>query len=152
RKNVAVGMIVVVYEVVLAVVLALSLSLLPGFLAGIPVSIALAACGSSWLSLVEQVIRSGRVRFDDVPASFTAYLGGLLTGFFFLWILRGVAAAVLPPDSPLPIVFGLAVFVFFNAVPELIYLGRHTATDLLVESYRFIGENWIEWFPANIAL
>src|SRR6266566_2752162 len=24
--------------------------------------------------------------------------------------------------------------------------------DVLVESYQFIGENWIEWFPANLAL
>ena len=150
-RNLTVGLIVVWYEVILAVVLAVSIQLL-GFLAGIPVSIAMAACGSSWLSLVEQVIRSGRVRLDDVPSSFTAYLGDLLTVFFILWILRFVADAVLPPGSPLPIVFGLAVLAFFNAVPELIYLGRHTATDLLVESYRFIGENWIEWFPANIAL
>jgi hypothetical protein len=37
-------------------------------------------------------------------------------------------------------------------VPELVYLGRHAPASLLVESYRFIGENWVEWFPANIAL
>jgi hypothetical protein len=42
--------------------------------------------------------------------------------------------------------------VFFNAVPELIYLARHGAADLLVASYRFIGENWVEWFPANLLL
>ena len=26
------------------------------------------------------------------------------------------------------------------------------AAELLAESYRFIGENWIEWFPANLLL
>src|SRR4029450_12513211 len=26
------------------------------------------------------------------------------------------------------------------------------ATELLAESYRFIGANWIEWFPANLLL
>ena len=36
--------------------------------------------------------------------------------------------------------------------PELVYLGRHAPRELLVESYRFIGENWIEWFPANVLL
>jgi hypothetical protein len=60
---------------------------------------------------------------------------------------------LLPPTATfLHILFGLAVIVFLNAVPELIYLGRHAATELLMESYRFIGENWIEWFPANVAL
>jgi hypothetical protein len=149
-KNLTVGLIVVWYETILRVVMVLASPL--GFLAGIPISLALAACGSSWLALVEQVIRTGRVRFEDVPASFTAYLNDLLSVLFLLWILSLVAGIVLPPGSPLAIVFGLAVFVFFNAVPELIYLGRHSATDLLAESYRFIGENWIEWFPANLAL
>ena len=71
----------------------------------------------------------------------------------FLTSLLGlVASVVLAPFRFLAIVFGLAVLVFFNAVPELIYLGRHSAAELLVESYRFIGENWIEWFPATLAL
>ena len=48
--------------------------------------------------------------------------------------------------------FGLAVLVFLNAVPELVYVGRHSATEVLAESYRFIGENWIEWFPANLLI
>ena len=149
-RNLTVGLIVVVYEVILAVVITISSPL--GLFAGIPVSLAFAACGSSWLALVEQVIRSGRVRFDDVPSSFTAYLNDLLAVFFILWIASIAAGILFPPGSLLAIVFPLAVFVFFNAVPELIYLGRHSATELLAESYRFISENWIEWFPANIAL
>src|SRR5205814_9446240 len=69
-----------------------------------------------------------------------------------LWGLFFVASIVLAPFSFLYVVFLLATLVFFNALPELIYLGRHTGTELLVESYRFIGENWIEWFPANMLL
>ena len=41
--------------------------------------------------------------------------------------------------------------IFFNAVPELIYLGHHSSLDLLGESYSFITENWIEWFPPTLA-
>jgi hypothetical protein len=44
----------------------------------------------------------------------------------------------------------IAVFVFFNAVPELIYLGRFTVFQLLGESYAFITENWVEWFPVTL--
>src|SRR5206468_3064664 len=30
--------------------------------------------------------------------------------------------------------------------------GLLAAAEVLVESYKFIGENWIEWFPANLLL
>jgi hypothetical protein len=46
----------------------------------------------------------------------------------------------------------ILVLVFFNAVPELIYLGHHGSLALLGESYRFIADNWIEWFPPNFVL
>jgi hypothetical protein len=149
-RNWPVGLVVVLYGVLLAFVARLAAPL--GLVGGLFLYLATVACFSSWLSLVEQVIRVGRVRLQDLPAGFVAYLGDLLTVGFLLWGLRLVASLVLAPFPFLAIVFALAVVVFFNAVPELIYLGRHTAAELLVESYRFIGENWIEWFPANVAL
>jgi hypothetical protein len=127
---------------------ALPLGIVGGFL----LYLATVACVSSWLALVAQVIRVGRVRLSDLPASFVTYLGDLLTVAFLLWGLRVIGTLVLTPFPFLAIVFALAVVVFFNAVPELLYLGQHTPAELLVESYRFIGANWIEWFPANLVL
>jgi len=123
-----------------------------GFLGGFIMYLVLVACTSSWLSLVAEVIRSGRVRAADVVTGFGTYLGDLLTVGFLVWVLSLTAELVLAPFPLLQIVFVLATVVFLNAVPELLYLGRHAAGALLVESYRFIGENWIEWFPANILL
>src|SRR5206468_5483357 len=123
-----------------------------GIAGGFLLYLATVACLSSWLALVGQVIRLGRVRLSDLPSSFVAYLGDLLTVAFLLWGLRLIGTLVLAPFPFLAIVFGLAVVVFLNAVPELLYLGQHTAAELLVESYRFIGANWIEWFPANLLL
>ena len=145
-----VGLVVVVYEVLLGVVerVAAPLGVVGGFLA----YLALVACGSSWLSLVAQVIRTGRVRPEDVPSSFATYFGDLLNVFFLFWGLQLIATLVLAPVPLVQIVFLLAVFVFLNAVPEVVYVGRHAAAEVLVESYRFIGENWIEWFPANLVL
>jgi hypothetical protein len=145
------GLVIILYGKLLEILLALVAPL--GLLGGLLVYLASVACSSSALALVEQVIRAGRVSLRDLPAGFAAYLGDLLTAIFLLWGLGFVASLVLRPTSTLLyIVFLLATFVFFNALPELIYLGRHAATELLVESYRFIGENWIEWFPANLAL
>src|SRR5262249_5402321 len=124
-----------------------------GFVGGMIWTAAAAACFSSWLYFMEQVVRGrGRVDLHDLPSSFGAYLGDLLNVGFLLFLLQLVAAFVLAPFPPLLIIFALAVFVFLNAVPELVYLGRSGAAELLTESYRFIGTNWIEWFPANLLI
>jgi hypothetical protein len=106
-----------------------------------------AACGS-WLVFVEQVVRSGRANLGDLPSSFGAYFGDMLNIFFLLFL--GQVALLQFPF--LFILFLLAALVFLNAVPELVYLGRFSTMELLAESYRFIGTNWIEWFPPNLAL
>lgn len=148
---------ILLYTVLLQVVIGLAMQLgfagpIGGIVGGILMTIAMVACLGSWLALVEHVLRSGRVTFAEVPASFGTYLGDLLAVGFLLFVLRMLASLVLAPFPFLQIVFGLATFVFFNAVPELIYLARHGAADLLVASYRFIGESWVEWIPANLAL
>jgi hypothetical protein len=149
-RNWPVGLAVVGYGLLLLLTRIVTAPL--GFLGGFIMYLVVVACASSWLSLVSQVIRSGRVRAADVATGFGTYFGDLLTIGFLLWLLSLIAQLVLAPFPFLLIVFGLATLAFFNAVPELIYVGRHAAGELLVESYRFIGENWIEWFPANILL
>jgi hypothetical protein len=141
---------VLLYTVLLQLAIGFAVQL--GVAGGLLITIAMAACMSSWLALVEHMLRAGRVTFTDLPASFGAYLGDLLAVGFLLFLLRLVASLVLAPFPFLEIVFGLATLVFFNAVPELIYLARRGAAELLVASYRFIGENWVEWFPANLLL
>jgi hypothetical protein len=149
-RNWAVGLVVIVYLTVVGAVTLVAAPL--GIVGGLLIYLASVACVSSWLALVAEVIRTGRVRLGDLPRSFGAYLNDLLTVGFIVWGLNLIASLVLAPFPFLAIVFGLAMFVFLNAVPELIYLGRHAPAELVVESYRFIGENWIEWFPANLVL
>ena len=149
-RNWWVGLVVIVYAVLLDVVAVLTAPL--GIVGGLLAYLALVACFSSWLSLVAQVIQTGRIRLEDVPTSFATYFGDLLNVGFVFWGLQLIWTYVLAPVPFVQIVFGLAVFVFLNAVPELVYVGRHAAAEVLVESYKFIGENWIEWFPANLLL
>lgn len=122
-----------------------------GIAGGFILTAAAAACFSSWLHFMEQVVRSGRADLRELGQSFGTYLGELLNVGFLLFVLQLLASFVLAPFPLLLIVFFLATLVFLNAVPELVYLGRHSAPELLAESYRFIGQNWIEWFPANFA-
>ena len=147
-RNWSVGLVIVVYGLLIQLVTIVAAPF--GIVGGLFVYLVLVACFSSWLSLVAQVLRVGRIRFADVPAGFSAYFGDLLNVGFIFWGLQ-LIAALLPP-SFVRTVYLLAIVVFLNAVPELVYVGRHAATEIFVESYRFIGENWIEWFPANVVL
>src|SRR6266566_3915796 len=67
-------------------------------------------------------------------------------------LLRIVAVVTAPLGVVGALLTSLALVACFSSCPELVYVGRHGAAEVLVESYQFIGENWIEWFPANRAL
>src|SRR3989442_8947946 len=75
-RNWWVGLVVIVYAVLLDMVGVVTAPL--GIVGGLLTYLALVACGSSWLSLVAQVIRVGRVRLEDVASSFATYFGDLL--------------------------------------------------------------------------
>jgi len=138
----------------LAAAYLLALGLLGGVLApfglvgGIVWTTARAAACGSWLVFLEQVVRSGRANLRDLPTSFGTYFGDMLNIFFLLFL----GQFVLLQFPFLFILFLLVALVFLNAVPEIVYLGRSSTMELLAESYRFIGTNWIEWFPPNLAL
>jgi len=134
-----------------ATVLAAALGIVGGFL----LSLVWAACVGSFLSLVEMIVRSGRVTLDDFRRSAGVYLWDVVGVTFVIWIafqLLTPALATIPQGRMLLLGLTLIVLVFFNAVPELIYLGRCSSLELLGESYAFIGENWIEWFPLTVVL
>lgn len=128
-----------------------SLGLVGGFL----MSLVWAACVSSFLSMVEMMLRTGSVSWSDFRRSFGVYLWDVVGVTFILWVVFAVATPALrslPQGPGLILGMNLVIVVLFNAVPELIYLGHHSSLELLTESYRFIADNWIEWFPATIAM
>lgn len=142
-----------VYGFALNVTLAVApvLGILGGFLA----TLVWAACVGSLLYLVEMIVRTSRVTLQDFRRSAGAYLGDVVGVTFIVWIafrLLGAALSTVPQGPVLLFALNVIVMVFFNAVPELIYLGRCSSLELLRESYSFIGDNWIEWFPATFAL
>jgi hypothetical protein len=126
-----------------------------GILGGFLIAIVGAACAGSFLYLVEMMVRTSRVTLADFQRSFMVYLQDVLAVGFVLWIggqIVGLGLAGVPQGGLMRACIGILVLVFFNAVPELIYLGHHSAVALLAESYRFIVENWIEWFPPNLLM
>ena len=124
-----------------------------GMIGGFAMSLLFAACVSSCLSLVETTIRTGKITLEDFRQSFGAYLYDVIGVTFVSWIFFTLVTPMLqqmPNGGLILLCINLAIFVFFNAVPELIYLGRYTVFQLLGESYAFISDNWIEWFPVTV--
>ena len=143
---------VFVYSAIMSVtgMLATMLGMMGGFL----LSLVWAGCVGSFLYLVEMMVRTSRVNLDDFRNSFGRYLWDVVGVAFLSWVFFSLATPAilqLPQGYLVLRCVELAIFVFFNAVPELIYLGHCSSLQLLSESYAFVAANWIEWFPANIA-
>ena len=141
------------YSVVLSVAAAV---LAPfWFVGGIVVTAVAAACASSGLHVIENVVRMGKVNLNDFIKGFAVYLWEILGIAFILWIpmtlLSRVAYSM--PEGPLVLlVVQILLYVILNPVPELIYLTRVSGIALLSASYEFIVENWIEWFLPNVLI
>ena len=151
-RNWAVLGTVFVYSAVMSAsgVMASMLGIIGGFL----VSLVSAACVGSFLYLVEMMVRTSRVSLEDFRSSFGRYLWDVVGVAFLSWIFFSLATPAMlqmPQGHLILLCVELGIFVFFNAVPELIYLGHYSSVQLLSESYAFVSANWIEWFPANIA-
>ncbi len=126
-----------------------------GMAGGFLLSLLSSACLGSFLYLVEMIVRTNKVTWEDFSRSFGVYLWDVVGISFVLWLFWFVVAPLIAqsPQGPVIVVaINLVLLVLFNAVPELIYLGHSGAVALLSRSYEFIAANWIEWFPPNLLL
>lgn len=139
-----------VYQAIFRIAAGLSAPL--GLAGGFVIGLVQAACLGSFLYLVEMIVRTSKVSLNDFRNSFGSYIWDVVGILFLLWIFGLIAPAVLqvPHGEVFLLFLRLAIFVLLNAVPELIYMGHHSPTALLAESYAFVAENWIEWFPATL--
>ncbi len=142
---------VFVYSAIMSVTAGVAVFL--GIIGGFVLSLLWAACVGSFLYLVEMIVRTSKVTLDDFRRSFGMYLWDVVGITFLFWVFFTVATPALLqiPRGYLILLFArIVIFVVFNAVPELIYMGHHSSLALLSESYAFVATNWIEWFPANV--
>ena len=150
-RNVLVLLSVFAYAAILY--LGAYLAAFVGLIGGFLMSLLFAACASSFLYLVEMIVRTNKVTWEDFTRSFGVYLWDVVGVSFALWLFWFVATPFLhqmPQGHVAVLAINLVLIVLLNAVPELIYLGHSGVVDLLSRSYQFIAANWIEWFPPNL--
>lgn len=128
--------------------LAAGLTMRLGFAGGLLQYLAMAACLGSLLTVIGEAIAHQRVRFDGLAQTFGRYFGRVISVFFVFWIvdlMLSLFAQADPGLAWLVIFVKTAIFVIFNAVPELIYQGHNDGTALLSDAYQFIRSNTVEW-------
>jgi hypothetical protein len=151
RDNLGIIFAPIAYGVVLSVAAILMAPL--GFIGGMILGAVLAACASSALYLIENVVRMGKATLQDFIQGFTVYIWDILTLAFIFWIpmrLLSQFAYSIPNGPLLYLGVQILLYVIFNAVPEIIYQSRVSGLAVLSASYQFIVENWIEWLLPNL--
>ena len=151
RKNWVVSFAPVVFGIIMVVVGSLVAPL--GIIGGFIYSLVSAACASSGLYLIKNLVDSGKANFNDFLNGFTVYIWDVITISFILWIPMRLAAmglASVANGALLYFLLRLGLYIVLNAVPELIYQSRTSGLELIGASYNFIVENWLEWLIPNI--
>jgi hypothetical protein len=152
-NNLAIIFAPIAYGILLAAA-AMLLSPL-GIVGAIVMGVVLAACASSGLYLIENIVRMGKASLQDFARGFSVYIWEILTIAFIFWIPMRLLAQVAftTPNGPLLyLAVQILLYIIFNAVPELIYQGRVSGLALLSASYQFIVENWVEWLFPNLLI
>jgi hypothetical protein len=126
-----------------------------GPLRGIVLGLVLAACFSSYIHLISHVVSGSKLHFAELRRSFLARFWDVISVLFAFWIIQLILTHVMAPaaGTKAPIVValsGLAMAVFFNPVPELLYQGSSRSFHLLLESGRFVSRYGLEWLVPNI--
>lgn len=122
---------------------------------GFVLGIVMAGCFSSYLHLISHAVAGTKIKFADLRASFGARFWDVVSVLFAFWLIGLIVEYVVAPaagqkaDIVVALV-GLAMAVFFNPVPELLYQGTSRSFQLLVESGGFISKHGLEWFAPNI--
>jgi hypothetical protein len=149
-----VALVLLVYTVLMQVATAAlgRLGLVGGFIAGFVI----AALISSYLHLLSLAVAGRAISFGDLRQSFGARFWDVVSVLFALWIIElgvGMLTGGMGPRGQIVVALvGLAMAVFFNPVPELIYLGSSRSFSLLGEAGRFISAHWPEWLAPNLVI
>jgi len=151
RSNLAIILAPIAYGLILsaAAMLAAPFGIIGGFVMGL----VLAACASSGLYLIDNVVRMGKAIPQDFVKGVSVYLWDVLTIAFIFWIpmrLLAQFAVTTPEGAVIYLGVQILLYIIFNPVPELIYQSRVSGLALLSASYQFIVENWLEWLLPNL--
>jgi hypothetical protein len=129
-----------------------------GMVGGLLLALLLAFFASSYLTLVSLAVAGRKIGFGDFRESFLAHFGDVISVMFATWVIQlavsMVARSFGDRGTIVFVLVDLTMVVFFNPVPEMIYLGggRTRSFGLLMEAGRFISAHWPEWLAPSVVM
>lgn len=145
-RHLWIALLVPVYTVFLGLAQAAVAPL--GFVGGFLIYLAVAACVSSFLTVIGEAVAHQRVRTAGLGQTFGRYLWTIVSIVFIFFIIRLLLQMILsanPQMMWLAIAVNVGIFLLFNAVPELIYQGSRDGLGLLEDAVQFLRDNTLEW-------
>jgi hypothetical protein len=114
-----------------------------------------AALCAGYLSLLSSSVAGEKIRWSDLRTGMRA-IWDVMSVLMLLWILDWVLGRALPEGGRhTTAILGLvqlAIAIFLNAVPEVIYLRGSRFVQAIQDSASFVMENPVAWFVPNIVL
>lgn len=153
-KNWPVMFALVIYSTILSLggILLAKLS----FLGGLILAIISAACTSSYLYLIQNIINNRIADANDFKNSFTPYLTRVMNITFYIWIasllygLLSNAISKIPYGNIINIAVPIIAVILLNPLPEMIYQTYNSEASIFSASFNFMKENFIEWMVPNL--
>lgn len=125
-----------------------------GILSGIITALIVSSLYSNYLYLLTNVIKFGRVDFDDFKNGFTYYLRKIYSILFIFYFAQLILSFVINILGPMGATFmslvSLAAFILLNALPETIYQKYYGPVDSISYSFSFLTENALNWTIPNL--
>jgi len=124
-----------------------------GQVGGILLALVADACVAIYLSMLSSAVEGGKLKLADFKHGLRAFWD-VVSVMFALWIINlGLKMITQSAGSNATAIAGvasLAMAIFFNVVPELIYQGSSRSFALLKESASFIMGSPFAWFAPNL--
>lgn len=125
-----------------------------GILSGIITALIVSSLYSNYLYLLTNVIKFGRVDFDDFKNGFTYYLRKIYSILFIFYFAQLILSFVINILGSMGATFtslvSLAAFILLNALPETIYQKYYGPVDSISYSFSFLTENALNWIIPNL--
>lgn len=127
-----------------------------GVVGGFILGLILDAIFSCYLYFTAGTVAMQKMTLGELKKSFLVYFWSVIGVFFVLWIARLLLGMVLgrnPQGATIMTALYWLQLVALNAVPEVIYTkGTRGGMETITTSFKFLQENWIEWFIPNLAV
>lgn len=153
------GLLLVGAVYLIAVIVVAQLAGSVGIFGGLVMTLFQSAVFSNYLFLMNRIVRVGQFTQEDFRMGFRVYFRKVWIVLLIIWVAEFAVVTLAQPIGLFIPAFGLVTliaqviaFVLFNPLPETLYQKHLAEVDSFTYSFKFIRENWIDWFIPNVVL